>query len=67
MLLDQRGPDRQSSHIGRLSQQLSYLARGCLLWMRGDSATSQPAINEDGDLLLWNGNLFDGIKVLCCF
>ena len=62
-LLDRRGPDCQLSHSGRLSEQLGFLARGCVLWMRGESATQQPVVNSRGDLLLWNGNVFDGIKV----
>ncbi|XP_043220981.1 asparagine synthetase domain-containing protein 1-like [Amphibalanus amphitrite] len=62
-LLERRGPDYQACHSGWLCGQLKFLAHGYVLWMRGDDATRQPAVNESGDLLLWNGNIFDGVKV----
>lgn len=34
-----------------------------VLHMRGDVVTSQPFVSKDGDVLLWNGEIFDGLEV----
>lgn len=31
--------------------------------MRGDQVTPQPLVAENGDVLLWNGEVFDGLEV----
>ena len=57
--LVRRGPDMQSEcgdlNIGNFS--CSFLAT--ILWLRGDLPSSQPLTNEDGHILLWNGDLFN--------
>ena len=57
--LVRRGPDKQSE-CGQLdigSFSCSFLAT--LLWLRGDHLKSQPLTNDDGHILLWNGDLFN--------
>jgi asparagine synthetase B (glutamine-hydrolysing) len=31
--------------------------------MRGDKVTPQPLVSSAGDVLLWNGEIFDGVEV----
>ena len=32
---------------------------GCVLWLRGESLAEQPIADLDGNILLWNGDIFD--------
>lgn len=62
--LNHRGPDTHSYRLhnfGRDSQALFY---GTVLHFRG-SLTSQPLQgSENGNVLLWNGEIFGGIEVI---
>lgn len=31
-----------------------------MLWTQGSSPVSQPLVDEDGNILLWNGDIFAG-------
>ena len=57
--LVRRGPDKQSEcsqfDIGSFS--CSFLST--LLWLRGDKGYLQPITDDDGHILLWNGDLFN--------
>jgi len=33
------------------------------LHLRGDVMAPQPAVNDDGDVLCWNGEVFGGLDV----
>lgn len=36
---------------------------GAVLHLRGDNVTRQPHVSSKGNVLLWNGEVFDGIAV----
>ena len=57
-----RGPDAQSSHVVPLTAENSALFCGFTLHFRGN-LTPQPLIDSSGNVLLWNGEIFDGIEV----
>ncbi|KAL8586125.1 hypothetical protein ACOMHN_065088 [Nucella lapillus] len=60
--LPRRGPDMQKGLMHRLWSGVRALFAGFVLHLRG-SLTPQPLASDDGDLLLWNGEIFDGIEV----
>ena len=33
---------------------------GCVLWLRGSCMTKQPLVDSSGNILLWNGDIFEG-------
>lgn len=61
--LERRGPDAVRCQYASLSSQLRGYACGCVLWMRGDTCTSQPVVTARGDIFLWNGNVFGGHEI----
>lgn len=36
---------------------------GCVLWTQGDKPVPQPLVDENGNVLLWNGDIFSGSLV----
>lgn len=42
---------------------INGIAIGSVLHMRGQEIVSQPVMGEDGNILLWNGEIFGGIHV----
>ncbi|KAF8980613.1 hypothetical protein BGZ46_003964 [Entomortierella lignicola] len=67
-----RGPSAQDSHkvlIARNEAQGEDVVKseldfyGAVLHMRGDTVTRQPHISKSGNVLIWNGEIFDGIFV----
>lgn len=42
---------------------INGIAIGSVLHMRGQEIIAQPVMSEDGDVLLWNGEIFGGIHV----
>ena len=72
--ISNRGPD--SYHRIDITEQLStkndrepsskihITFVGCVLWLRGQCPQSQPLINQqNGDLFLWNGDVFEGVDM----
>ncbi|GAA5922140.1 hypothetical protein JCM3775_003504 [Rhodotorula graminis] len=61
-----RGPDdsRQLGQDVETERGISYHLdfHASVLHMRGDNLTAQPFV-RDGNVLLWNGEVFDGLKV----
>lgn len=58
-----RGPDGNSTETIDLSDNESALFMGHVLHLRGDKMADQPAKDSEGNLLLWNGEIFSGINV----
>ncbi|KDQ19731.1 hypothetical protein BOTBODRAFT_375199 [Botryobasidium botryosum FD-172 SS1] len=63
-----RGPDSNKSHLVAVGQStpsdhllVSFYAS--VLHLRGDHVVPQPHIGEGGNILCWNGEIFDGIDV----
>jgi asparagine synthetase B (glutamine-hydrolysing) len=57
-----RGPDVQSTLERTLSPEAHGIFYGSTLHFRG-SLTPQPLQDDLGNILLWNGEIFDGFKV----
>ncbi|KAK3839147.1 MAG: asparagine synthase-domain-containing protein [Linnemannia elongata] len=74
-LNSRRGPSAQDSHNVALSQpsndsldstwssNIDITFYGAVLHLRGDKVTRQPHVSSTGNVLLWNGEIFDGIAV----
>ena len=60
-----RGPDAQNGHQVSLTRDSSALFCGFTLHFRGN-LTPQPLIDRHENMLLWNGEIFGGIEVVCC-
>ncbi|GAA5991715.1 hypothetical protein JCM10908_001105 [Rhodotorula pacifica] len=62
-----RGPDASNAVSRRIrtddGQELELRFFGSVLHMRGDAVTPQPLVSPAGDVLLWNGEIFDGLEV----
>ncbi|GAA6049277.1 hypothetical protein JCM3770_005918 [Rhodotorula araucariae] len=62
-----RGPDASNSLIKhvRTSKMFHFEMRfhASVLHMRGDALTLQPFVADNGDVFLWNGEIFDGLEV----
>ncbi|KAF9919956.1 hypothetical protein FBU30_010344 [Linnemannia zychae] len=70
-----RGPSAQDSHKVTLSQSkntnqdpllndaIDMTFYGAVLHLRGDHVTRQPHVSPSGNILVWNGEIFDGIPV----
>lgn len=64
------GPDASNTLSLKVSTdegtKLELRFFGSVLHMRGDKVTPQPLVSIAGDVLLWNGEIFDGVEV-CSF
>ncbi|XP_014478031.1 PREDICTED: asparagine synthetase domain-containing protein 1 [Dinoponera quadriceps] len=59
-LIAARGPDYLADkHVSLSCEWQGYFA-GSVLWMQGPSIMTQPSLDRNGNLLLWNGDLFSG-------
>ncbi|KAG0198334.1 Asparagine synthetase domain-containing protein 1 [Mortierella sp. GBA30] len=63
-----RGPSAQDTHNIVIKQQHESTTHqltfyGAVLHLRGDVVTHQPHLSKSGNVLLWNGEIFDGIFV----
>ena len=59
-----RGPDSSGFHTVDLSTSGSRLKFcGYVLHLRGTDLVQQPAIHHNGDVLLWNAEVFGGVRV----
>lgn len=66
-LIRRRGPDNFSTKEKILSdhesgQTCKLILKGAVLHLRG-SLTSQPLEDDEGNVLIWNGEVFDGLHV----
>ena len=58
-LLKARGPDKVTEMEVSLETGHSLVMASSVLWLQGDSMTSQPVTDEAGNILMWNGDIFD--------
>ncbi|XP_012218385.1 asparagine synthetase domain-containing protein 1 [Linepithema humile] len=59
-LVTARGPDYlKETHVSLSHDWHGYFA-AAVLWMQGLEMTPQPSLDNSGNLLLWNGDLFSG-------
>ncbi|KAG0297606.1 hypothetical protein BGZ98_000548 [Dissophora globulifera] len=58
-----RGPSAQDTHVDHAGDiELTFY--GAVLHLRGDTVARQPHVSSrTGDVLIWNGEIFDGIFV----
>jgi asparagine synthetase B (glutamine-hydrolysing) len=59
--LTRRGPTAQSEikiEVG----DFSLIFYGAVLHIQGNDCVPQPVVDEDGNILLWNGEVFDGLE-----
>ena len=61
-LLGRRGPDAAGAHRVGVGGGMTMCLEGAVLHMR-DPLTPQPLVGSGGDALLWNGEVFAGLKV----
>ncbi|KAF9988027.1 hypothetical protein BGZ75_010161 [Mortierella antarctica] len=67
-LNSRRGPSAQDVHTVSTVDEDTVSSKvltfyGAVLHLRGDLVTHQPHVSKDGNVLLWNGEIFDGIFV----
>lgn len=55
-----RGPDYLTEKRSTLSHNWHGYFAAAVLWMQGLGVTTQPTLDDDENLLLWNGDLFSG-------
>jgi asparagine synthetase B (glutamine-hydrolysing) len=61
--LDRRGHDAIQSHTISLPNGKTLISYGCVLGMRGP-ITGQPLVDpSNGNWLLWNGEIYDGLPI----
>ena len=58
-LLRARGPDKVTEMEVSLETGHSLVMASSVLWLQGESLTSQPVTDEAGNILMWNGDIFD--------
>jgi asparagine synthetase B (glutamine-hydrolysing) len=62
-MISTRGPD----YLTEKNISLNHNWHGCfaaaILWMQGPEISIQPSMDDNGNLLLWNGDLFSGCLV----
>ncbi|KAI9294938.1 hypothetical protein K502DRAFT_365425 [Neoconidiobolus thromboides FSU 785] len=61
-----RGPDAQDEYklnININNKTIEILFYGFVLHLRGDNVVKQPIVNDRGDVLCFNGEIFGGLKV----
>ncbi|GJJ72773.1 asparagine synthase (glutamine-hydrolysing) [Entomortierella parvispora] len=69
LLNARRGPSAQDVHQLTVSNVNAHDAAcdltfyGAVLHLRGDTVARQPHVSTAGNILLWNGEIFDGIAV----
>ena len=59
-----RGPD-SFEQLSLENGSLSFM--GSVLHMQGSEICKQPLIHPNGDVFLWNGEVYDGIEVVALF
>lgn len=61
--LKHRGPDGFSEYKINIGSKWLANFAGSVLWMQGSDLTMQPLIDDEYNILLWNGDVFNGSKV----
>ncbi|KAH7104468.1 asparagine synthase-domain-containing protein [Auriculariales sp. MPI-PUGE-AT-0066] len=58
-----RGPDWSATHTVTHHNGTILTFAASVLHMRGDHPTRQPHVSAAGDVLCWNGEIFDGLQI----
>ena len=58
-LLAHRGPDMMTELETSLVSGHSLVMASSVLWLQGETMTKQPVTDQAGNILLWNGDIFD--------
>ena len=61
--LGNRGPDASGIHTIGLTSDAKLTFCGYVLHLRGTDLVRQPAVHHNGDVLLWNAEVFGGVQV----
>ncbi|XP_043281244.1 asparagine synthetase domain-containing protein CG17486 isoform X2 [Venturia canescens] len=59
-MIKQRGPDYLGEKLENLSDQWRGFFATSILWTQGPQLFKQPCIDTDGNILMWNGDIFSG-------
>jgi asparagine synthetase B (glutamine-hydrolysing) len=59
--LRRRGPNVQNEFLVPVNELLTLSFYGAVLHIQGDQCTPQPFIDSQGNVLLWNGEVFGGL------
>lgn len=62
-LIAARGPDYLAEKHILLNHDWHGYFASSVLWMQGSEMKTQPSLDHDDNLLLWNGDLFSGCLV----
>ncbi|XP_063615038.1 asparagine synthetase domain-containing protein 1-like [Penaeus indicus] len=62
-LLHHRGPDSCGHVTLSITDKLSAIFHGCVLWLQGPVPTAQPVTDKEGNVLLWNGDILAGYEI----
>lgn len=58
-----RGPDHLTEKYISLSHHWHGYFAATVLWMQGPEIITQPSLDDNNNLLLWNGDIFSGCLV----
>ncbi|XP_043484828.1 asparagine synthetase domain-containing protein 1 [Leptopilina heterotoma] len=58
--ISSRGPDSLCEKQIKLSEKHCLHFAASILWTQGSQMTIQPCVDEDDNILLWNGDVFSG-------
>lgn len=58
--INARGPDGASELFQKLTEKWKAHFAASVLWMQGSHPVVQPCVDVDGNVLLWNGDIFNG-------
>lgn len=66
--ISSRGPDSLQTHsiqisVGDSQQSLELTFTSSVLHLRGQKVTVQPLVSETGDVLCWNGEVWQGLNL----
>ncbi|XP_045101011.1 asparagine synthetase domain-containing protein 1-like [Portunus trituberculatus] len=64
-LLSHRGPDIHAKEVISITEKVTGVFEGNVLWLQGPQPTSQPLLDSHGSVLLWNGDILAGHTVPC--
>ncbi|KAG0713301.1 Asparagine synthetase domain-containing protein 1 [Chionoecetes opilio] len=62
-LLSCRGPDVHMKDVIAVTEKISGVFEGHVLWLQGPQPTPQPLLDSRGSALLWNGDILAGHEV----
>lgn len=61
--IENRGPDASHQYALQLNEVTTMVCYGTVLQLRGE-LMKQPVVDEHGNFLLWNGEIFGGLQIV---